>query len=89
MATTLKVKCKNCGNTFNHYWHTFSAEQDICCPHCDRKLDKQYVKQYVLPAFASVWEANYKIRSKSQDGLCDLFEFDFEEIYVPNNKFKS
>lgn len=89
MATTLKVKCKNCNNTFNYYWHTFDTANDFACPHCCKKLDKQYVEQYIKPAFCAVWEANYKIRSKHEDGLCDWFEFNFEEIYVPNDNFKS
>lgn len=89
MATTMKVKCKNCNNSFKMYWHTFKADEDIKCPHCCNVLPQTYVDQFVKPAFAGVWELNYKIRSKHDDNYCDLFEFDFEEVFVPIDKFKS
>lgn len=89
MATTMNVKCKNCGNSFPLFWHSFNADEDLKCPHCSNVLPTQYVQKYVQPAFAAVWEANYKIRSKHESDICDWFEFDFEEIYVPNEKFKN
>ncbi len=87
MATRITVKCKNCDNYFYIFEDFFKADADICCPYCYSVLPKEY-NRYVLNAYKAVKELNYTVRSRSEDDRCDLFEFSFEELFVPEEKFK-
>lgn len=87
MATRATIKCKNCENSFYLFWHEYKVEDEIKCPYCCHILSADY-NRYVQNAISSVWEANYKLRSKHADGLTDWFEIAVEEVHVPNEKFK-
>jgi len=88
MATRMTVRCKNCDNEFYLFWHNYDEHKPVRCEYCDCTIPPEY-NEYIKNALSSVWEANYKIRSRHDDGLTDWFEFDVAEIHVPNDKFKS
>ena len=83
----MNVKCKNCNNDFYIFADFFKSNSDISCPYCDAVLPKKYMS-YVENAFNSLRELNYQIRSRHEDGICDLFEFSVEDVFVPIEKFK-
>ena len=87
MATRMTIRCKNCDNEFYLFWHGYKEDELVQCSYCDREIPTEY-NEYIKNALGSVWELNYKIRSNHADRLTNLFEFDVEEIYVPNEKFK-
>jgi hypothetical protein len=84
----MTVKCKNCNNSFYIFWNGYDETKPIECPYCDCKLDQSY-NRYIKDALGTTCELNSKIRSSHEDGYCDWFEFNIEEIYVPIEKFKS
>ncbi|KAA0815472.1 MULTISPECIES: hypothetical protein [Bacillus] len=87
MATRADVKCHNCENTFQVFWHSFEKQLPIMCPYCSKELDEAMTEK-LKNALGTVWNLNYHFRKNHEERKNEpLFTVDFVHVHVPIEKF--
>lgn len=74
---TLKIHCGKCGQSWEIYEReNWRKKENGECPHCGCQIDLQTWTREIVPAFASVNDANREL-FKDQSGYhSPLFQFD-------------
>ncbi|MBZ9633027.1 hypothetical protein [Clostridium sp. FP1] len=87
MSTFAKIKCLNCGNSYEIYRDS-SIDKPVNCPHCYAEIDETMWKQLV-DAIGAVADLNQHFHKYHLERNEDLFSASFENVYVPSDKSKT
>lgn len=87
MATRADVKCHNCENTFQVFWHNFDKQIPIECPYCDKQIDESLTEN-LKRALGVVNALNIELRKNHEERINKpLFTVDITHVHVPSEKF--
>jgi len=74
----LKIYCHQCGGTWDVYsrdnWKADTARQ---CPHCFMSIDAQTWTKQIIPAFASMDDANRELEKDHSGYHTPLFDVSY------------
>ena len=77
----MKIHCDYCGGSWEVYEWTLDHEKSRYCPHYFSKIDEQTWKNQVLPAYASVCDANRELVKDFTGSHIPLFSVDVISDY--------
>jgi len=72
----MKIRCDNCGESWEVYEWGIKNEFARYCPHCLSAIDEQTWKNQILPAFGSVGDANRELIKDYEGYNTPLFAVD-------------
>ena len=86
MALYAKIKCGNCGHTFELFHSDMdSSRKPTRCPHCLRQMtDKHW--ETLVDAFMTAYDWNYQNAKASAERGIPNFTVEFRNKFVPTHK---
>ncbi len=57
----MKIKCHECGGSWEVYHYNFRDDHLRVCPHCCKEIDRQTWNRQIIPAFGALEDANREL----------------------------
>lgn len=79
----LKIHCGYCHGSWEVYSRDpWKDEQYRTCPHCFKEIDNQNWKNFIVPAFCTMQDANRELIKTHTGQHSPLFTVDYTEDFV-------
>ena len=86
MALYAKIKCGNCGHSFEMYHSDMESRREPPkCPHCFKQMTHKHW-DYLVNAFLTAHDWNYQVAKSNGERGTPLFSAEFREKVVPADK---
>ena len=73
----LKIKCHECGGSWEVYSYNFNDDHLRVCPHCFKEIDRQTWNRQIIPAYGALEDANREL-IKDHEGYTGVALFTIE-----------